>query len=243
MSDAVLRTLIVDDEAVARERMKLQCAGVDGVEVVGTAGDGHAALEAIAALSPDLVLLDIAMPGLDGIAVAEAIGRLANRPAIVFCTAYDRHALEAFEVSAIDYLLKPVSRDRLGRAVDKARLFRSGPATVIERRWLDELWVPHRGAMIRIATDDLDRIEAERDYVRLWIGAASYLLLDAITRIEGRLNPETFIRLRRSVIVRRDFIASIRHEGAGVWSAQLVNGAAVRVGPTYLADLKASLKA
>ena len=242
MSDAVLRTLIVDDEAVARERMRLQCVSVDGVEVVGMAEDGHAALHAIAALSPDLVLLDIAMPGLDGMAVAEAIGRLVDRPAIVFCTAYDRHALGAFEVSAIDYLLKPVSRDRLGRAVDKVRLFRSGPMVVPKPRWLDQLWVPHRGAMLRIATSDLDWIEAERDYVRLWTGSVSYLLLDAITRIEGRLDPGTFVRLRRSVIVRRDFIRSIRHEGAGAWSALLINGATVRVGPTYLADLKASLK-
>ncbi len=244
MSVSVLRVLVVDDEPIARERMCLLCAEVGGVQVVGSAGDGRAGLDGIAALSPDLVLLDIAMPGLDGLAVASAISSSANRPAVIFCTAHDRYALAAFDVSAVDYLLKPVSRARFAEAIEKARRSRSHAAALApERRWPTQLWAPHRGAMVRIAVQDLDRVDAERDYVRLWTGRTSYLLHESMIQIEGRLDPAVFVRLRRSSIVRRDLIRSLRHEGLGVWVAVLADGAVVRIGPTYLPELKALLRA
>ena len=242
MSVVALRTLIVDDEAIARERMRMQCAGVDGLEVVGMASDGGAALTEIDALAVDLLLLDIAMPGLGGMAVAQEVQRSARRPAVVFCTASDRDAIAAFEVSAVDYLLKPVSRERLARAIDKVRRSRAAIDAPLRRRWMDELWAPHRGAMLRVAVADLEWIEAERDYVRLWTKSASYLLHDTLTRIEQKLDPAVFVRLRRSTVVRRASILSLRHEGAGAWSAVMLGGATLRIGPTYLQDLKASLK-
>lgn len=244
MTERWLRTLVVDDEPVANERMRILCAAVAGVEVVGSASGGTDAIKAIEKLAPDLVLLDIAMPGLDGFAVARAVEALAEPPAIVFCTAYDQHALAAFEVAALDYLLKPISAERLSRAIERVRGMarRTAAAPVTRRPWIEEIWLPHRGAMIRLAATDIDRIEAERDYMRLWTGSASYLLHETITRLERRLDPDTFIRLRRSVIVRRTLVVGLRHDGLGIWSALLRNEGEVRIGPTFLAGVKSMLK-
>ena len=238
MNGGVLRTLIVDDEPVAAQRLRVLSEAIDDLRVVGIAGDGIAAIAAIERLSPQLVLLDIAMPGLDGIEVARAVGALPSRPAIAFCTAYDQHALAAFEVGAFDYLLKPISRERLSRSISRLRAFPSQPATLKPRIWIDDVWVPHRGVMHRLPVADIDRIEAERDYVRLWAGSSSYLLHETISRLESRLDPESFVRLRRSVIARRSLLTGLRHDGLGIWSALLSDGSAVRIGPTFLAGVK-----
>lgn len=173
-----LRTLIVDDEPLAVERLQILCAQIDAISLVGAASDGEAAIRLIAALSPDLVLLDIAMPGLDGMAVAQAIDGRARPPAIVFCTAFDEFAVAAFDVAAVDYLLKPVTPERLDKAVARvADKLRSGePATTGSPAWIEEFWVPHRSEVIRLAATDVDRIEAERDYMRLHVGSRSFLL-------------------------------------------------------------------
>lgn len=249
-----LRTLIVDDEPLAVERMQILCARIPALSVVGTASDGAAALRLIEALSPQLVLLDMTMPEVDGLSVARTLAGQQNRPAVIFVTAHDHFAVEAFDLEAVDYVLKPVAPDRLeravARAVERAQARRedaadapvSAPAAELPQprgEWLDELWVPHRSELVRLATQDLDRIDAERDYVRLHTGQRSYLMLHTIAGLEARLDPERFIRLHRSVIVRRDRIAGLRHDGLGVWSAELVDGDAVRIGRTYLARVKA----
>ena len=233
-----LATLIVDDEPLALERMELICAGMPSLQVIGTARDGAAALAAITELSPDLVLLDMTMPELDGLAVARALIKRDQAPAVVFVTAHDNFAVEAFDLDAVDYVLKPVTPERLERAVARAIARRSVRARG-EPQWLREFWVPYRSELLRIAAADVERIDAERDYVRLHVGGRSYLLLQTVSGLEARLNPERFIRLHRSTILRRDRIVGLRHDGLGVWSAELDDGTIVRIGRTYLSRAKA----
>ncbi len=233
-----LRTLLVDDEPLALERLAVICARVPGVEVIGTAADGDAALARIAELTPDLILLDMTMPELDGLAVARVLAERTQRPAIIFVTAHDSFAVEAFDLDAVDYVLKPVTPERLERAIARAMARHGAPERAVSD-WLAEFWVPYRSELLRIAAADVDRIDAERDYVRLHIGERSYLLLQTVSGLEARLDPAQFIRLHRSTILRRDRITGLRHDGLGVWSAELADGGAVRIGRTYLARAKA----
>jgi two-component system response regulator AlgR len=242
-----MRTLIVDDEPLAIERLQLICAREPGIEVVGTASDGAAALRLVDALAPDLLLLDIAMPELDGIGVARALARRSDAPAIIFVTAYDSFAVEAFDIDAVDYVLKPVAPDRLARAVQRvaARRAHRAPSVPVEVAapaagdYATEFWVPHRSELVRIAAEDIERIDAERDYMRLCVAGRSFLLHQTIASLEERLDPERFIRVHRSTIIRRDRIARLRHDGSGVWYADLVDDGDVRIGRTYLAAVKA----
>lgn len=236
-----VRTLIVDDEPLAIERLQLLCAREPLVDLVGTASDGRAALRLAEALEPEALLLDISMPELDGMGVARALGSARVRPSIIFVTAFDSFAVEAFNLAALDYLLKPVAPDRLTRAFERVveRRGRGEAANAAADRFVQEFWVPHRAELIRIAADDIDRIDAERDYMRLHVGQRSYLLHQTISALEERLDPERFIRLHRSTIVRRDRIKALKHDGSGVWAADLGNGEEVRIGRTYLEAAKA----
>lgn len=237
-----LRTLIVDDEPLAVERVQVICAEIPSVQVVGTASDGAAALRLAEKLEPDLVLLDMTMPELDGLGVARHLATQPQAPVVIFVTAHDHFAVEAFDCDAVDYVLKPVAADRLERAIERA-LARRGTRRQKTSRFLDELWVPHRSELLRIAVSEVHQIDAERDYVRLHVGGEdaprSYLLLQTIAGLESRLDPEQFIRIHRSTILRRDNIRGLRHDGLGVWSVELQNGEALRIGRTYLARVKA----
>lgn len=237
-----LRTLIVDDEPLAVERVQVICAEIPSVRVVGTASDGAAALRLAEKLEPDLVLLDMTMPELDGLGVARKLAEQEQAPVVIFVTAHDHFAVEAFDCEAVDYVLKPVAADRLERAIERA-LARRGQRRQKSSRYLDELWVPHRSELLRIAVNEVHQIDAERDYVRLHVGSEdaprSYLLLQTIAGLESRLDPEEFIRIHRSTILRRDNIRGLRHDGLGVWSVELQNGEALRIGRTYLARVKA----
>lgn len=240
-----LRTLIVDDEPLAVERIQVICAEIPAINVVGTASDGAAALRLADKLAPDLVLLDMTMPELDGLGVARKFSEQDEPPAVIFVTAHDHFAVEAFDLEAIDYVLKPVAADRLERAIERA-IARRGERKEAPSKWLEELWVPHRSELLRIAVSEVHQIDAERDYVRLHVGdpeqdgdGRSYLLLQTIAGLEARLDPEKFIRIHRSTILRRDNIRGLRHDGLGVWSAELQNGEALRIGRTYLSKVKA----
>lgn len=235
---APLRTLIVDDEPLAVERMQVICAELRDLAVIGTASDGGAALRLVEALSPDLLLLDMTMPEMDGLQVARALAARDPRPAVIFVTAHDDFAVEAFDLDAVDYVLKPVTPERLERAIGRA-VARRGNVAGPSSEWLNEFWVPHRSELIRIEALQVDRIDAERDYVRLNVGSSSYLLLQTIAGLEARLNPAEFIRIHRSCILRRDCIRGLRHEGLGVWSVEVDGGEALRIGRTYLAKVKA----
>jgi two-component system response regulator AlgR len=235
---APLRTLIVDDEPLAVERMQVICSRIEGITVIGTASDGQAALRLIEALGPDLVLLDLTMPETDGLTVARRLGSQVDAPAIIFVTAHDEFAVEAFDLDAVDYVLKPVAPDRLQRAVARVVSRRGERAQPPASRWLEEFWVPHRSELVRVTAAEVHRIDAERDYVRLHVGAQSYLLLQTITSLEDRLDPERFIRIHRSCILQRSHVAGLRHEGLGVWSAETADGQALRIGRTYLPAVK-----
>jgi two-component system response regulator AlgR len=239
-AEARLRTLIVDDEPLAIERLQILCAGLEAIDLIGTANDGEAALRLIDALAPDLVLLDIAMPGLSGMDVARALEGQAKPPAIIFCTAFDQFAVAAFDVAAVGYLLKPVTSPQLAKAI--ARVQERIGAVRAERpdmpAWIEEFWVPHRSEVIRIAASDIDWIEAERDYMRLHTGARSFLLHQTISELERRLDPDRFIRIHRSTIVRRDYIDGLKHDGLGAWSARLKDGTELRIGRSYQAAAK-----
>ena len=245
-NEPALRTLIVDDEPLAVERIQVICAEIPAIRVVGTASDGAAALRLAEKLTPDLVLLDMTMPELDGLGVARKFAERDEPPAVIFVTAHDHFAVEAFDLEAIDYVLKPVSADRLERAIERA-VARRGERKESPSKWLDELWVPHRSELLRIAVSEVHQIDAERDYVRLHVGnpaepvesQRSYLLLQTIAGLEARLDPDQFIRIHRSTILRRDNIRGLRHDGLGVWSAELQNGEALRIGRTYLSKVKA----
>ena len=244
MAAEPLRTLVVDDEPLAVERLQILCAQVPEIALVGTATDGEAALRMIEALNPDLVLLDIAMPGLGGMEVAAALEGKANAPAIIFCTAFDQFAIAAFDVSAVGYLLKPVTAEKLARAVARVADRRATLAAApVHAAWLDEFWVPHRSEVVRIAAIDVDRIEAERDYMRLHVGTRSFLLHQTIGELERRLDPERFIRLHRSTIVRRDTIAKLSHDGLGTWSATLTGGTEQRIGRSYKDAVRTAFRA
>jgi len=242
MADAQrpIRTLVVDDEPLAIERLQILCAREPQIDLVGTASDGEAALRLIEALEPEMLLLDIAMPGLDGIGVAKAVEKLDRPPALIFCTAFDQYAVTAFDLSATDYLLKPVAQERLARAVARVIERRKAPPeTEPASDYAQEFWVPHRSEMIRIAALDIDRIEAERDYMRLHLGARSFLLHQTITELERRLDPAQFVRLHRSTIVRKDRIARLSHDGMGVWHAVMADEERIRIGRTYLPAARA----
>ena len=242
MTETSLRTMIVDDEPLAIERLQIMCAQIPGLNLVGTASDGAAALRMVPALKPDLLLLDIAMPGLNGMEVARTLEQAEPRPSVIFVTAFDQHAVAAFDVSAVDYLLKPVAQDRLERAIGRVKTQVMAPLPPSEPgspRWASEFWVPHRAEIIRVQAAEIDLIEAERDYMRLHVGQRSYLLHQTITELERRLDPAEFVRLHRSTIARRGHIAGFRHDAGGAWLAQLKDGKELRTGRTYLANSRA----
>jgi two-component system response regulator AlgR len=240
-----LKVLIADDEPLAAERLQMMLARIAGVHLVGTAHDGESAVRMAEALEPDVVLLDIAMPGLDGIEVARALSRQKQSPAVVFVTAFDQFAVAAFDVAAIDYLMKPVDGQRLGRAIDRARAFidargeeQPGATPTEPSPWLEEFWASDLSGLVRIASRDIDRVTAERDYMRLHVGKRSWLIHHSMTALEEGLDPQLFVRLHRSAIVRRDFIAGFSRNPSGRWIARLADGEEQPVGRLYAEQVR-----
>jgi two-component system response regulator AlgR len=240
MTDSPLKVLLADDEPLATERLQLLLARQGGIDLVGTASDGDAAVRMAEALSPDLVLLDIAMPGMDGIEVARALSRRRPCPAVIFVTAFDQFAVAAFEVAAVDYLMKPIEPARLGEALARARthLRRIEDEGLPEQPggespYLEEFWASDRTGLVRIAARDIDRISAERDYMRLHVGARSWLIHHSMAALEDQLDPVQFVRLHRSSIVRRDFISGFSRNASGRWIARLADHTEQSVGRLY----------
>lgn len=234
-----LKVLIADDEPLAAERLQLLLARCDGIDLVGSASDGDSAVRMTEALKPDLLMLDIAMPGLDGIEVAKALATQEPSPAVVFVTAFDQFAVAAFEVAAVDYLMKPVDPARLQRSLERAREYirarRDAPSKAPAKtsQWLDEFWASDLTGLVRIASRDIDRVSAERDYMRLHVARRSWLIHHSMAALEEGLDPELFVRLHRSAIVRRDFIAGFTRNPSGRWIARLADGTEQPVGRLY----------
>ena len=214
---ARIRTLVADDEPIARARMVSLLAGESDIEVIGECATGPQTISAIERTSPDLVFLDIQMPQMDGLTLARTLGR--TMPAVVFVTAYDEYALGAFEVHALDYLLKPYSADRFKSALVHARQHlgarrASGshpPAH--ERR--DRLVIKSSGRIYFIRTRDIDWCEAAGNYVRLHVGAQTHLVRGTMAHIESQLDEAQFVRIHRSTIVNVDRIQELHSSFGG----------------------------
>lgn len=234
-----LRTIIVDDEPLAIERLQILCAQIPSLDLIGTAADGASALRLSESLNPDLILLDITMPIMDGIETAIELSKLDKKPSVIFITAFDNFALEAFDLDVVDYVLKPVASERLKRAITRVMESRKNNDLPAEKSdYAQEFWVSHRNELIRVASLDIDHIEAERDYMRLHVGERSYLLHQTISSLEERLDPAMFQRIHRSHILRKDTIMGLRHEGGGVWHVLLNDDESLRIGRKYLSDVK-----
>ena len=246
-----LRVVVVDDEPLARRRLKRLAAGA-GAEVVGEAGDGPGAVEVIAAQAPDLVLLDVQMPGLDGFGV---VARLPSpKPFVIFVTAFDSFALQAFEVHAVDYLLKPVSRDRLVEALSRARerLAARSPdrdgalaalvAAVRQRpSWIERLPVRLQGRVELVDVATIDWIEAADNYTVVHAGATTHVLRETLSALEAQLDPGMFARIHRSALVRIDRIVRLDSALRGDYAATLKDGTKLILSRTYRPRLERAL--
>jgi len=244
MPDTTLGTLIVDDEPPARELLQSYAAQRRELRVLGEAADGRAAIDAIRRLAPDLVLLDIEMPALDGFAVLEEVaGKGLPLPRVIYVTAFDRYAVRAFEVNAIDYLLKPVSQARFDRAVDRclqACAAATGGDQGLRRLLEDVLHLPpqrllvkERGRIVPIPVTSIDWLEADRDYVRIHAAGRTYLIEITFTKMEEQLTPRGFARIHRSAMVNADRIGELHPEGSGRLRLLLCDGTELMVSRSY----------
>lgn len=259
-----MRVLLVDDEPLALARLQAAFSEIPGTEVVGTAMDGAAALRGVAELAPDLVILDMRMPELSGLEVARAlVGE--NAPEVVFLTAFDQYAADAFDVEAADYLLKPVPFDRLKVAVERARRRRESRHTgsrfaeltsVVEalqdrrvegmrhgKTYDSEIWIPGAGGMSRVPVTSIMWIEAARDYALLHTSTRSFILRETMGALEERLDPAIVMRVHRSAFVSPPAVREFRRLGKGLIALTLANDHVVPVGPSYTKAVLAALGA
>ncbi|OAX53567.1 LytR/AlgR family response regulator transcription factor [Xanthomonas graminis] len=212
-----MKVVIADDEPLARERLRALLAEHLGVEVLAEAGNGLEALRACADLHPDLVLLDIAMPGIDGLETARHLASFEPRPAVVFCTAYDAHALSAFEAAAIDYLMKPVRAERLAAALERARTFmagRSSATALPSQQRRSHLCARLRGSLRLIPVDDIHYLQAEEKYVVVHHARGEDLIEESLKSLEEEF-AERFVRIHRNCLVARHELVELRRLGEG----------------------------
>jgi two-component system LytT family response regulator len=245
-------TLIVDDEPLAREGLRMLLSEDPEVSAIHEAKDGRQAVTAIRNTRPDLVFLDVQMPEMDGFSVVQEVGA-ERMPAVVFVTAHDRFAIQAFEINAIDYLLKPVTAERFTQALCRAKArLRSAPAgdasrqiiglleTIVSpRRYLKRLAVRSAGKTVFVDVEDVDWIGAEENYVQLHAGRAGHLLHVAMNALEKSLDPEMFVRIHRSIIVNVARIKELQPALHGEYVVTLKNGVRLESGRTYHDKLKA----
>ncbi len=218
----LIRALIVDDEPPARAILREMLKDDPEVEVIGECANGKQAVKALATQSPDLMFLDIQMPEMDGFALLEALDE-EHMPTVIFVTAYDRYAVRAFEVAAVDYLLKPFNHERLAKALQRAKnSLTDGSADrsrqVIEllhqinarAEYLDRFVIKNNGRTLLVPADDVDWIEADGNYLLLHVGQSAHLLRQTLQSMEQRLNPRKFLRIHRSAIVNLDRIKELQ---------------------------------
>lgn len=264
-----IRVLVVDDEPLARQRVEDLLAHEEGVELAGTAADGIAAVEAIRSLHPDLVFLDVQMPGMTGLDVVRAVGPDAMPPT-VFVTAYDQYALQGFELAALDYLVKPFDDERFEQALSRARrtielqefgrlreqlmtLLQShgssaaaavparGGAGAREHPYLERIAVETRGKVRVVPVADVDYILASGPYAELHVGERRYVIRESMQTLEDRLDPALFMRIHRSVIVRLALVDTFYRGAGGDYEVQLRGGTRLRVSRTRREELERRL--
>ena len=261
---ARLRAVIVDDEPAARRGVRLLLDREGGVDVVGEAATGLEAVELIRREKPDLAFLDVQMPGADGFeALAELDG--ATAPAVIFVTAYDEHALRAFEVNAVDYLLKPYDdarffaslrrareeirrrqadqvNERLTQLLDYLRHTRGPASAAPEDRSGDRILVKSSGEIFFLKADEIDWIEAEGDYMKFHVAGRSHLMRETMARLEARLDPKRFIRIHRSTIVNVDRLRKLSPSFAGDYAVILLDGTRLKLSRGYHERIAALLR-
>jgi two-component system LytT family response regulator len=254
-----IRVLIVDDEPLARRRLEDLLAGESGVEIAGTADNGDAAVRAIVDLEPDLVFLDVQMPGRTGLDVVRTIG--ADRmPATIFVTAYDQHALAAFDVAALDYLVKPFDDERFAQAFRRARRMielnevgriadqlravldggraERGGREGVRSSYLERIAVEMRGQVRVVPVKQIDYIVASGPYAELHTGDRRYIIRERMQTLEERLDPQKFFRVHRSTIVRLDMVEMLHRGPGGDYSVQLRGGVKLKVSRGRIEELE-----
>lgn len=238
-----MRALIADDEAPARAKLRRALAASDDVEVVGEATSGREAVAMIKRLSPDIVFLDIRMPGLDGFGVVDAIAT-DDAPYVVFVTANEEHALRAFEVGAVDYLLKPYTVERFGHVLQRARGRLASRdrtpkhAESAAHEFLQRLLVTVDGHALFLATAVVDRVVAEGNYVRLFSGSAEHRIRATIGMLQQRLDPVHFLRINRSTLIRLDAVKDMHEWSHGDYRVVMRDGTELVWSRRYRADAK-----
>ena len=263
-----LRVLIVDDEPLARQRIADMLASQGDVQIVGEVDNGDAAVDAIRTLAPDLVFLDVQMPKRNGLEVVRAVG-VDRMPLTIFVTAYDRHALEAFEVAAADYLVKPFDDDRFEHALARARRMielrqvdqlrdqllsvlqgegrrsmdgETAPALGGENKgYLERIPVEMRGKVRVVPAREVDFILSDGPYAELYSGDRKYVIRESMQNLEERLDPDVFIRTHRSVIVRIELIETLHKGAGGDYDVQLKSGRRLRVSRSRIEALEKKL--
>jgi DNA-binding LytR/AlgR family response regulator len=248
-----MRVLIADDELVAVQRLELALACIPEAEIVGIARTGRDALSLIRQLRPDIAVLDVQMPGNSGFGVLSGLRPTDRIPEVIFVTAFENHAVKAFEVQAVDYLLKPVPferfRDALRRAWERLEA-RAADVRFAELQGIiatltsntegrvepydREVWVKERSGLSRVAVSEIDLVEAAGDYVIAHVGATSHLLADSVSSLQRRLDPTLLLRVHRSTIVNLARVRSLRRRGRRGLCLILQSGAQIDVGPSYV---------
>jgi two-component system LytT family response regulator len=258
MSERVLRVLIVDDELLARRRIEDLLAKENHVEIAGFASDGNEAVEAIRRLEPDLVFLDVQMPGKTGLEVVEALGA-EEMPATIFTTAFDRFALRAFDLAAVDYLVKPFDDERFVQALRRARkaieleeaervtqkllsLLQerqlAEPESPPAPQFLERISVETRGQIRVVPVSKIDFITASGPYAELHAGEKTFVIRERMQTLEEKLDPGLFFRIHRSVIVRLDRIDTLLHAPGGDYAVRLKDGRELSVSRTRREELE-----
>lgn len=243
----MIRTLIIDDVALARQRLK-RCLKADTeVEIVGECDNGEQAVAQIRSLAPDLIFLDVQMPALDGFGVLEAL-KDERAPGVIFVTAYNEYAIQAFEVNALDYLLKPVDCERLSKAVKRAksRLAQSNSVDDLDLRframlediktgskYIKRLTIKLTGRTVLLPVDEIDWIETHGNYLKVHAGRESHLIRATMQSLETKLNPEKFVRVHRSVIVNVEKVKEIYPRSNGDQDLVLQNGRQLMLSRNY----------
>lgn len=252
-----MRVLIVDDEPLARERLQQCLERTPGVELIGSAADGDQAAQLIAELGPDLVLLDIQMPGRSGVSLARSLNAARPRPEIVFVTAFAEFAPEAFDLEAADYLLKPVRFDRVQEAIRRAarrlQVDQVGLATPATARptsadtskpttYETEMWIKQRDGFVRVDIHQIRRVEASRDYALLHTAHRTHIIRTTMSELEQRVDPAQLLRVHRSAFVRLDLVRRVERNGRNLIRLHIEDGAVVEVGASYASRVLAALR-
>ena len=256
-----IRVLTVDDEVLARRRLKLLLKGMPHVEHIGEAASCKDAMAAIQDLSPDAILLDIRMRDGDGFEIVEWLGDRPNPPAIIFVTAFDHYAVRAFERAAVDYLLKPIERERLAQAIRRAherlqaleadqrisdmqelvKNLRSAAAGRSDTPFDTEFWLRSASGLVRVPVDSIECVSSEDDYVAFHTATGSHLMRGSLRQFENRVEPGQFVRVHRRWLVRRSAIYELRTRRAGNAEVTLRSGKKMPVGRVYLRQLRKDL--